>query len=221
MRLLEGERKRMKKGFTLMEMLAVVLLVALVLSFAVPAYRAVRFDVRNGQARVAVKKLAEAVKNYRRDSRGFRIRTCFTPTDLNGNNPIYAVAQANNPEACMTPGASGVPLRNLDTATARNNQLVAANQASQLFACGYLSYKDFVGLPYKFCTYKAPELDEVNDPADLQPADIDCINNDPNCDAYFATAFGASEPLAGAKYTWDKGFLYVDGRMEALDTYED
>ncbi len=211
----------MKKGFTLMEMLAVVLLVALVLSFAVPAYRVIRFDVRNGQARVAVKKLAEAVKNYRRDSRGFRVMTCFTPTAA--NSPIQAFAQAGQPESCMTPGATGVPMRSLDMQTARNAQLVADNQASQLFACGYLSYKDFVGLPYTFCTFKTgvAELAGVADPADLQAADLDCADNDPNCDAYLAVAFSQNAAQVGAKYTLDKGFLFVDGRMEARDTYED
>ena len=48
----------MKKGFTLMEILAVLLVIAVVVSMAAPVFRAIRFEVKNSQAKAAASKLA-------------------------------------------------------------------------------------------------------------------------------------------------------------------
>ena len=185
----------MKKGFTLMEMLAVVLLLALVVSFAAPVYRSIRFDVRNSQAKTAAKKLAEAVKQYYKDSRGARLSRCFTPGTEAGNAVVRAAANT-----CNSPGAIGQP-----ATTIEENQKTAVDQ---LFACGYLSYKDFIDLPYTFCTAKTGDASSLADPQDLWGG-------------YFALAFSADQNAVGSKYTTQKGFIFVDGRMSARDTYVD
>jgi len=178
----------MKKGFTLMEILAVILLLAVIMSLAIPAFRSVRYEVKNAQAKTATKKLAEAVKRYYQSSRGSVVQACFTPTT---DNVIHAAASS-----CVSRAATGKPNR-----SAVNQQEATAES---LFACGYLSYKDFASLPYTFCTYKPAVLGTTNPPG--------------FSDRFFAVAYGASAE-AGAKYQSSKGYIYVDGRMSALDTY--
>jgi prepilin-type N-terminal cleavage/methylation domain-containing protein len=126
----------MKKGFTLMEVLAVLLLIAVVLTLAVPTLRAIRQDMRNQQARAAMKKMAEALDTFYVETRGGKIsQGCFTPDD----------GTINSTDNCVA-GASGKP---------NGNQ---SFHFKQLFACGYLEAKDFVSLPYKFCNYIQPGI---------------------------------------------------------------
>jgi prepilin-type N-terminal cleavage/methylation domain-containing protein len=123
----------MKKGFTLMEVLAVLMLVALVTSFAVPVYRSARNEMRYNQARAAATKLAEAMRTYYQRSKGYRIaQTSFN--GLTDQGIIYATA-------CDDVSASGLPA----TSSSKPDKDV-----SNLFGCGFLSYKDFAGLPFQF-----------------------------------------------------------------------
>ena len=138
----------MKKGFTMMEVLVVGALLALVMSFAMPAFRAVRFDMKQSQAKAATKKLAEAMRSYYQVSRGGTIEACFTGGDVD------TLAGGN----CVNPAATGIPQSTTPAALA---------SAEQLFACGFLMAKDFRGLPYRFCTYRPNELTaptEVTEP---------------------------------------------------------
>ena len=81
-----------KKGFTLMEILAVLLVIAVVVSMAVPVLRSVRYEVKNGQAKNAAHKLAQAVRTYYQVSRGGVPRgQSFTPT---ADRPIVVVKGA-------------------------------------------------------------------------------------------------------------------------------
>ena len=120
----------MKKGFTLMEILFVLLIIALVMSFAVPAIRSVRYDIKNSNAKAALKKLAEARRSYYQATKGSDIAEgSFAADD--------ALSYASL--SCEDVAASGIP------ASSREN-----SEVSQLFACGYLDWKDFDGLPYTF-----------------------------------------------------------------------
>ncbi len=116
-------------GFTLMELLFVLLVIALVLSFALPAYRSVRYDMRNSSAKSALRKLAEARRSFYQYSKG---------SDVTGE---IDTAQVQNyaAQSCVSGAASGVP------ASAR-----AASSVQQLFACKFLDWKDFAKLPYVF-----------------------------------------------------------------------
>lgn len=120
-----------KKGFTLMEVLFVLLIVALVASFAVPAIRSVRYDVRNSQAKTALKKLLAARRSFYQNTKGgsFEQEPSFQAKD----------AQSFAAEAC-TQASTGIP---------RDGKLLNSN-IHQLFACGYLNWKDFASLPYTF-----------------------------------------------------------------------
>ena len=118
----------MKKGFTLMEILFVLLVIALVVSFAVPAIRSVRYDVYNSRAKAALKKLAEARRSYYQQTKGSDISGRFSGS----------VAESYASYTCQAVAASGIP-------GSRRNSAV-----SQLFACGFLDWKDFDGLPYTF-----------------------------------------------------------------------
>ena len=60
-----------------MEILFVLLVIALVVSFAVPAIRSVRYDVYNSRAKAALKKLAEARRSYYQQTKGSDISGGF------------------------------------------------------------------------------------------------------------------------------------------------
>ena len=124
----------MKKGFTLMEMLAVVLLVALLMSFALPVYRTIRFEMRHSQAEQAAVKMAEAMRSFYAHSKGGYITGSFNPTETAGAQVMMSAESA-----CTDRLKSGIP-----------NTSGGEFTIAQLFACGYLSYKDFQGLPYEF-----------------------------------------------------------------------
>ena len=53
-----------KQGFTLMEILAVLLVIAVVTTFAVPVIKSVRKEVQYRQATFAAAKMAEAVRAF-------------------------------------------------------------------------------------------------------------------------------------------------------------
>lgn len=182
----------MKKGFTLMEMLAVVLVIAVVVSMAAPVFRSVRYEMKNSQAKNAAKKLAEAMHSYYQTSRGAKLTGCFTPTKDAGKAVLAAA-----PSTCVSPGATGIP------STAPSQQAV-----SQLFACGFLSPKDFRNLPYNFCVnYSSSVPTGWSAPSD-RSGDI------------YVLAGGVKADGSGEKYQQSKGFIFVDSRMEPMDTYK-
>lgn len=115
-----------QKGFTLMEILAVLLIIAVILSFAIPAYNSIRFDQRNNLAKEGVKRLSEAIRSYYQNTKGVQIIGNFTGTAL-GTVPT-----------CNDLSSSGVPGRG------------KTENIMQLFACGYLSGAEYSELPYTF-----------------------------------------------------------------------
>ena len=121
----------MKKGFTLMEILAVLLVIAVLASFAVPAVRSIMAQVRYQRAKVAGAKLAEAIRVFYTDSKGYRI----TGSISGANIGTTIAASATD---CANPAISGIPP--YETANAGDIDV------SQLFYCNYLAVKDFQGL---------------------------------------------------------------------------
>ena len=132
----------MKQGFTLMEVLAVLLVIAVVASLTAPVFRAARYEIKHSQAKLALKKLHEAKQRYYQMSRGVAIEACFSGADTD----VISAA----PSTCSDPGATGIP--------AKYYSRRARNSANDLFACGLLEAKDFAGLPYQFCTYRSSEI---------------------------------------------------------------
>jgi len=202
----------MKKGFTLMEMLAVVLILAVIFSFGVPAWRAVRFDIKNAQAHEAAQKLADAMRAFYLDNRGQKITpTCFSGTDTH----IFLQ------DSCYGAGVIGKPVSGtLDRV-----------DVGVLFGCRYLRMEEFHELPYTFCiapNYTNVGKDKMPDLAQLINKGIyltpDYSDNTWESVAYFmVTACGSDEKTAGKKYVCGndkKGYIYVDGHMKVADTYE-
>ena len=185
-----------KKGFTLMEILAVLLVIAVVVSMAVPVLRSVRYEVKNSQAKTAAHKLAQAVRAYYQVSRGgVPQEQSFTPT----LNTDVVLASASE---CVSPSETGIPLQ----------KTTGIVPIKQLFACGYLSFKDFVGLPYTFM---------VCDPRPNYTV------HDPMCRLTEAT--GTNTPIvvvkgadgSGDKYDVSKNsayHIYVDQSMKVKDS---
>lgn len=181
----------MKKGFTLMELLAVLLVIAVVVSMAAPVFRAVRYEIKNSQAKNAAKKMAEAMHSYYQASRGYKVHKnggCFTPTT---DNVIKT-----DPSKCESPGAKGIP------ASAGGRV-----EVSQLFACGYLSYKDFISLPYEFCANYTNSF-----PAGWGTTPSETVGT------VYVLAGGVDG--SGDKYQKSKGVIFVDSRMVPQDTYQ-
>ena len=118
------------KGFTLMEILAVLLVIAVIASFAVPLFKSIRRDIGLQRAKSAGIELAESVRSFYRDSKG-----CFPIGEFDGAD----VAGANCPAGHSI--STGIP----DSCGAQNE-----DHAKDVFGCGYISPKIFVDLPYTF-----------------------------------------------------------------------
>ena len=134
-----------KQGFTLMEVLAVLLILAVIASFATPMIRKVRVEAQHYQAQSAALKLAEAIRTYYQNTKGYLI-VGSVQGDATGDNAIATLASGT----CNNPAASGIPSNSTGT-----------SQMSQLFACGYVSSKDFIGLPYTFSQSNNPINDKL------------------------------------------------------------
>lgn len=137
-----------KKGFTLMEVLAVLLILAVVVSFAMPGIRFIRDEVQYAQAKNAAVKMADAMRSYYRDSKGVRVKGTLDGKQTEGslNQSVSEVAGVS----CSTIN-TGIP----------NQALSGRDGIGQLFACDYLSTKDFVGLPYQFSASDALYEDNI------------------------------------------------------------
>lgn len=120
-----------RNGFTLMEVLAVLLVLAVIASLAVPGVRSVRYEIKNGQTKTAAKKMIEGIRQYRRISRGGGVQSFGAGG--------FTFSQLDLTEACTAPISTGIPGQASGTIT-----------VNQLFVCGFLSPKDFRGLPYTF-----------------------------------------------------------------------
>ncbi|MBP5616744.1 MAG: prepilin-type N-terminal cleavage/methylation domain-containing protein [Elusimicrobiaceae bacterium] len=130
----------MKKGFTLMEILAVLLVIAVVASFAVPIIRSVRSEMRYQRAKTAALKIAEAMRSYYYNTKGYTITGSFGGgSDEKGGD----VAQTYALAACVDEASSGVP-------ASERGETIAQTSISVLFNCHYLDPKDFRDLPYTF-----------------------------------------------------------------------
>lgn len=180
-----------------MELLAVLLVIAVVVSMAAPVFRAVRYEIKNSQAKTAAKKMAEAMHAYYQASRGHRVTGCFTPTKAAGKTIILTPGSD-----CTSPGADGIPAYKKGK---------SSDGIKQLFACGYLSYKDFATLPYEFC---ANDTDSFPSGWGTRPSGAESLGK------VYVWAGGEKEDGSGEKYQKSKGVIFVDGRMVAKDTYK-
>ena len=114
-----------KRGFTLMEVLAVLLLLAVIASLAVPGIRAANFAIKNARAKNAAKELIEGINNYRLATRG-------------GTVNAFNNFSGSFDTSCTTNVNTGIPGN------------VSAISVGQLAPCGFLSPKDFKNIPYTF-----------------------------------------------------------------------
>ncbi len=115
-----------KTGFTLMEILAVLLVIAVVASFAVPVIKSVRREMRYQKAKAAAVQLAEAVRSFYTDTKGCLASGSFVGPDASGVS-----CPAGHSVLTGVPGSCG-------------------GGATVVFGCGYISPKMFVDLPYTF-----------------------------------------------------------------------
>ena len=109
-----------KRGFTLMEILAVLLVIAVVTTFAVPVVKSIRVEIQYKQAQAAAKEMMEAIRSYYADSKGYlAVNGEIQGTNLTGNSSLE--------NSCVNPGQNGIPASN------NNSQ----QSTFELFNCGY------------------------------------------------------------------------------------
>ena len=136
----------MNKGFTLMEVLAVVMVLALLGAMAVPSFRSVNSEQKFRRAKISMVKLAQAIKSvHTRTGQSVTENSFFVGTDtdsylLTEHETIRGVECRN----------TGIPARSVAAGA-------ATLALTELFKCGDLRPKDFVGLPYKF-TYDGTQV---------------------------------------------------------------
>lgn len=123
-----------------MEVLAVVLILAVVIMFAIPGIRAIRNEIYYQQAKAASVKMADAMRSYYQNTKGYRIQGTLAgklppATEATGLTSVIEAAQRSCNEV-----STGIPTYSTGEEATMD----------QLFACDYLSSKDFSGLPYKF-----------------------------------------------------------------------
>ena len=129
-----------KSGFTLVEILFVLLVIMAIIGFALPAFRAIRFSVRNARAQDALAKLGEARASFYQSTKGWDIRS--GPSSKFTGEDAKAWMSDSDKSQCLSPALTGVP--------ATKFSITAKAPVSQLFACGFLDWHDFVDLPYNF-----------------------------------------------------------------------
>lgn len=172
-----------------MEILFVLLVIALIISFAVPAIRSVRYDIYNAKAKAALRKLAEARRSYYQYTKG---------SDVTGNFSAANESNLYSGTVCSNVAASGIPGSRTDS------------DVGQLFACGFLDWKDFGGLPYVFSLCGS-------DPAVGSEPCI-ALGTNPSGIVYAAAT---GDENAGSKYKSASGYYMSVGQdMQALDNLE-
>ena len=181
----------MKKGFTLMEILFVLLVIALVLSFALPAFRAIRYDVQNSKAKNALMKLAEARRSFYQYNKGMDIAS--TGGEGNSYFETNKVSSYTASTCLPTTATTGIPA------------IVQSSAAvSQLFACKFLDWHDFEGLPYTFYICNGSSAQS------FEPCKVK---------GRLAGAIGNSN--AGSKYNSTANYrMYISTTMQVTDTLD-
>ena len=89
-----------------MEVLFVLLVIGLVLSFALPAFRAIRYDIQNSRAQNALEKLVEARRSFYQYNKGVDIQSCRTDSDAANCSFVGADAQTYAALNCENLSAS-------------------------------------------------------------------------------------------------------------------
>lgn len=193
-----------RSGFTLVEILFVLLVIVLIISFSLPAFRAVRYDIKNLQAQSALAKLAEARMSFYQNTKGWDIHPGISSA-FTGEDAKNWVAGAE-PVPCVDPALVGIP-STVISGTVNLKDYTNMASVSQLFACGYLDWHDFAGLPYTFHICHLYNL-ATDDEADLAPGCLDAAG-------FLASAVANSEDSAkkaGAKYVYknkEEGYWMV------------
>ncbi len=143
----------MKKGFTLMEVMAVVLVIAVVASFALPAIREARKMVRYQRAKAGASKMAQAMRTYYQNSKGYLPVDCGHPASSDSSHGsgccVGEVGSAGDYETLSQAVRDTCHASSPSIDRERKN----VAYAGELFACGFLSPKDFLSLGkyYNFC----------------------------------------------------------------------
>ena len=167
-----------KRGFTLMEVLAVLLVLAVIASLAVPGIRAANYEVKNSRAKTAAKRLLEGMRNYKQATRGGTVT--FPAAGFNGTFS----------SACTVPVNTGIP----------GQAAQVSIDVDQLAVCGgFVSPKDFRGLPYLFYN--------------MTPSGITISGNKGD-----VTLVVVGTDKAGPKYNdRNKYLIYMDDRLEPIE----
>lgn len=202
--------KTTKSGFTLMEILAVLLVLAVIVSAAAPVFRSVRYEIRNAQAKSALRKVAEAARSFYSESRG--------NGELFGGSFVAGNVATFSNQSCSGTMATGIPPQSTGS-NAGDGSSGANSAVANLFACGFLLPKDFNGMPYTF---------KICNPASSGGNSLcDKLHSSGLKEAHraYAMAWG-NDDVAGEKFLRtgldvnDGYLMYVGADMNVYDTYD-
>jgi len=110
------------KGFTLTEVMVVVIIIAILVTISVPFLLGYARDARNDRAKSALILIAQGYKNFKTDFPGVSVPP--------GSRQVTKQTLVANNTSCSIPGA---------TASAAN-----------LIQCGYIVNRDYANLKYNF-----------------------------------------------------------------------
>ena len=182
-----------RRGFTLMEIVFVILVIALIVSFALPAFRKVRYDIRNSRAKAALVKLAQARRSFYQTTKGWDVYEWAGSGGTPGTNYFDGTMARNYAAgtcASDNPALTGIP----------PSSTGGRKEVSQLFACGFLDWRDFEDIPYRF--YICSLENTVAAPCNVQG---------------YAGARGLNSETAG-KYADDSYWMNVNSNMRLRDS---
>ena len=116
----------------------------MIISFSLPAFRTIRFSIRNSRAQNALAKLGEARLSFYASTKGWDIQTGWDSGFTGEDAKAWMENESTN--KCVSPALIGIP-----GAVFReySSETIGA-PVSQLFACGFLDWRDFVDIPYTF-----------------------------------------------------------------------
>jgi type IV pilus assembly protein PilA len=129
-------RAQSESGFTLVELLVVMLILGLLAAIAIPAFFNQRAKAQDAEAKSAAKTVQTALETYATDNNGKY--TGATPALLKAIEPtIVTTGGTGGSIQTLTPSASGYTIViNSDSGTANTFSIIRSSTGSLTYPCG-------------------------------------------------------------------------------------
>lgn len=135
---------RNTKGFTLMEIMTVVIVIGILVALSIPNIAGYARDARNDRAKAILNMVAQGYKNFRNDFSGVNLSTTANSDGSDGYGPLKkdnTVLPSGNQDSCDSVFSSLVP------GTSNPSTGIGYNV---LIKCSYIRNIDYPSLRYAF-----------------------------------------------------------------------